>query len=459
MESRPNILFILVDDLDLLLGTINHMPHLQIEIINNGASFENTFITTPICCPSRVSLLKGQFAHNHQIYTNNPPSGGFPKFAMLQTENSTLATWLQQAGYHTALLGKYLNAYPMIENREYIPPGWNDWYVPVKGKPYTGLNYTLNINGEHVDYSDQPEDYITDVITQQAIDIIERESLNPDPFFIELSFFAPHEPYTPASRHQNLFQELQAPRTPSFNEEDVSDKPGRIRFDPVLNGREIGEIDNIYRQRVRAMQSVDEAILALIEVLTNTGQLENTYIIFTSDNGFHLGQHRDLEGKGSPYEEDIRVPFFIVGPDVPKNKKSEILISNVDFAPTIAHLAGIAPPTYVDGTSFAHILRSSTRAIGADWREAILIEFYGFSSDLEVVPPSYLALRTSKYLYVEYLESNFRELYDLSLDPFQLNNIASNNNEDLMEYLSNWLSLLAECVGDECFSAEKAPPN
>ena len=131
MESRPNFLFILADDLDLLLGTIDFMPHLQKEIIGNGITFENSFITTPICCPARVSFLKGQYAHNHEIYTNNPPSGGFPKFALLQTENSTLATWLQQAGYHTALLGKYLNAYPIAENREHLPPGWNDWYFPV----------------------------------------------------------------------------------------------------------------------------------------------------------------------------------------------------------------------------------------------------------------------------------------------------------------------------------------
>lgn len=450
-DNRPNFVFILVDDLDLLLGTINHMPILKQEIIDKGLSIENFFISTPICCPSRVTFLKGQYAHNHQVFTNNLPGGGFPKFAELQSESSTIATWLQGAGYHTSFLGKYMNAYPIAKNRGYIPPGWNDWVSPVNGKPYTGLNYTLNVNGEFVDYDDAAEDYISDVLTNYAVEIIERESQSRNPFFMQISYYAPHEPFTPALRHEQLFAELQAPRTPSFNEDDVSDKPGGIRFDPQFTANEIGEIDHAFRQRVRAMQSVDEAIAEIVGALDASGLLENTYLIFTSDNGFHLGQHRDAEGKGLPYEEDIRVPFFIRGPEIMEGKvEADFLASNVDFAPTIAELAGIQPPDYLDGLSLVPLLLGSADLQEGLKRDAVLIEFYGFNSEEAAALLVYGALRTREYTYIEYFEDNFIEVYDLVNDPYQLDNIANQVSDDFLDFFSNWLHSLLDCAGDEC---------
>ena len=184
--------------------------------------------------PSRSSFLRGQYTHNHQVYTNSSPLGGFEKFYSLQNETSTLATWLQAAGYQTVLLGKYLNGYPDPSNRTYIPPGWNEWYSPAKGSPYQELNYSLNENGKLVAYGIGARDYMTDVLSGKTDDFIRRSASDPRPFFIYLATYAPHEPAIPAPRHADLFPNLQVPRTPSFDEADVSDKPSNIAADPLL---------------------------------------------------------------------------------------------------------------------------------------------------------------------------------------------------------------------------------
>jgi len=476
--NRPNILFILTDDLDADLNTIDYMPHLHEIMTSRGLTINDFFITNSLCCPSRSTFLRGQYTHNHGVLGNDAPQGGFERFYNLKDESSTMATWLQAAGYRTVLLGKYLNGYPFAEDRAYIPPGWTEWYSPAKGRPYVGFKYTLNENGSFVDYDDhgqQPSQYMTDVLAQKTVDFIKRSSADAKPFFIYLSTYAPHAPARPAPRHAELFPGLKAPRTPSFNEADVSDKPAGTRDDPLLAEDQIAKIDETYRSRVQSMQAVDEMLVQLINTLKETGQLDNTYIIFTSDNGYHLGQHRLLGGKGSPYDEDLRVPFVIRGPGIePDTSLDGYITGNVDIAPTFAELAGVIPPAFVDGRSLVPLFSANKPPV-SEWRLGYLIEFYGYGKDesasipesttssasmaglLEPLDsnqplstdPEYLGLRTSNYLYVEY-NDDFRELYDLQKDPYEMENIAGRADPALVSQLSKWLHALSTCSGNTC---------
>lgn len=455
--DRPNILFILTDDLDAELGTISYMPHLQELLAAQGLTVADFFISQPLCCPSRATFLRSQYTHNHGIYRNDPPNGGFEEFYALQNESSTLATWLQAAGYRTVLLGKYLNGYPFPEDRTYVPVGWDEWYSAAKGSPFAGYTYTLNENGKQVDYNETGQgesQYMTDVLARKAGDFIKRSSAEQVPFFVYLSTYAPHVPVKPAPRHENLFPDLQAPRTGSFNEADVSDKPVGIRFDPLHSEDEIADMDAEYRARVQTMQAVDEMIAYLISMLKETNQLDNTYIIFTSDNGYHLGQHRLLNGKATPYEEDIHVPFIIRGPGIEANTILQgYLTGNVDFAPTIAELAGVIPPDYVDGRSMVQLLGAERPPV-SEWRSGYLLEFYGYNEqgadpNAPAPAPEYLGLRTQDYLYVEY-QDGFIELYDLNTDPYQMENISATADKALLGQLSEWLRALSACAGRQC---------
>src|SRR6185295_6488695 len=245
-----------------------------------------------------------------------------------------------QAGYRTALIGKYLNEYPDSDAPSYVPPGWDEWVVPAGGAPYTQFDYTLNLNGSLVEHAGTPADYLGDVLSRQARNFVTKASADGVPFFLYLTPYSPHKPCTAAPRHAGLFSKVKAPRTPSFNEADVSDKPEGIREKALLTKGDIALLDSLYRRRLQSLQSVDEAVAALITTLEKAGQLDNTFIIFTSDNGFHIGQHRLLGSKYTPYEEDIRIPLIVRGPGVPAGAKAKALVENVDLAPTIAQLAG-----------------------------------------------------------------------------------------------------------------------
>jgi arylsulfatase A-like enzyme len=490
-ENRPNIILIIADDLDLRLGTLDTMPNLQKLLIQPGLSFENFYVTNSLCCPSRSTFLRGQYTHNHEIYTNIFPTGGFEKFYETGLESSTLAAWLQSAGYRTVLLGKYLNGYPMRNDLLHIPPGWSEWYSPSKGKPYSGFNYTLNENGKPVNYGNAPEDYLTDVIAQKSIDFIERASADKVPFFLYLSTYAPHEPPKAAYRHRQLFLDARAPQTPSFNEADVSDKPSGIQGNPLLTDEDIIKLNELYINRLQSMQAVDELIPQLIQALEKTGSLNNTYIIFTSDNGYHLGQHRLKNGKATAYLEDIQVPFIVRGPGITAGRSIQgYVASNIDFAPTIADLAGVIPPAFVDGRSLTSLFPDD-RLAQSSWRQAILLEYYRVanpnkkstptlidrlrnfvagdssgvlepSDNLPGQTPSFLeapykGLITPQYKYVKY-DDGFIELYDLQADPYELVNISSTANPAMLNKFSDWLNRLITCAGTTCREADSNPP-
>lgn len=474
-EKRPNIIIIIADDLDLKLGTINYMQNLQELMVVRGTTLNDFFVTTPMCCPSRANILRGQYTHSHQVYNNEAPYGGFLKFYETGNEASTIAVWLQAAGYRTSLIGKYFNGYPFRDDRTYVPAGWSEWASPAQKNAYDGYDYVLNENGVLASYSPDEENYFTDVMNRKAVDFIERAAQDETQFFLYLAPFAPHEPATPAKRHLDLFPSIAAPRTPSFNENDVSDKLGDMSRNQLLTEEQISNIDYMYRQRILSMQAVDEMLLNLITTLEKTGELDNTYIVFTSDQGYHLGQHRFYYGKSTFYEEDIAVPFIVRGPGIPEDSEvSGLLAGNVDIAPTFAEWAGVIPPEFVEGRSLAGILAGESVS-EINWRQVFLLETYGFSinEDSTKIPlfgevfdsvfgllsaqkvnQSSIGLRTAQYTYIEHADGSM-ELYDQVMDPYQLENLAASADPYLLERLSTWSHELALCSGNDCLRVEE----
>jgi len=469
---HPNIIFILTDD--MTLSDLQYMPKTEELLGKGGMTFSQFFIGLTLCCPSRSCILLGEYPHNSQITGNNPPAGGFTKFHNLGLEYYAFPVWLQQVGYRTALFGKYLNGYPGDVEPTYVPPGWSEWYSPVKDDAYAEFNYTVNQNGQLLQYGNAPEDYGTDVISRLASDFIGRSVQSSAPFFAYVSVFAPHLPATPAPRHQDLFQDLALPKSPSFNEAETSDKPKYIRSNVLLTQHQIDRMETIYRDRVRSLQAVDEMVANIVAQLDQLGQLNNTYIFFTSDNGYHMGEHRLPQGKGTAYEEDIHVPLLVLGPDIQPGSTVNAITGNIDLAPTFAELAGIGSPSFVDGRSLVKFLRGQPVD---QWRGGFLLErgslgeavsnnFSGTplppgfeqpdSTFDEETFPNYVGLRTADYTYLEYATGEI-ELYDLHADPFELENIASRANPALLVTLHNWLEALRMCAGESCRSADIQP--
>lgn len=471
----PNVVFILADDLDnevfSQLGAIKSL------LADNGVRFKNNFVSLSLCCPSRVTTLRGQFAHNTGVYTNQLPNGGFEKAYRDGLENSTIATWLQAAGYRTALFGKYLNGYPDgAPSPTYVPPGWTHWVSPNGGSPYSEYNYALNENGKTVYYGGAPSHYLDDVLARKTTAFIKNTTANyPDkPFFIYLAPYAPHEPATPPPRYAGRFPKAKAPRTASLNEAIVTDKPAWIRKKAPLTATEIANIDDLYRKRRQSMLAVEDLVKELIDTLRATGQLDQTFIFFTSDNGFHLGQHRLSWGKNTAYEEDIGVPLVVRGPGVPAGRVVDKITANVDFAPTFAEIAGVTPPSFVDGRSLVPLLTGTTPPV---WRQALLLEHGGpvgvtASGAEPLLKPRdayraqplkpgaarvFAGLRTPERSYVEYLTGE-RELYELQTDPAQLNNVYATADPALKTKLSTWLGSLRHAAGQALRNIEQTPP-
>ena len=485
--EQPNIILVLTDD--LTVDDLSHMPNLRSQLIERGTTFENAFVTDSLCCPSRATILRGQYAHNTGVLGNGPPNGGYEKFRSLGRQNSTIATWLQDAGYRTVLIGKYMNDY----QGTYVPPGWDEWYA-VSGN-YTSSD--LNENGSIVSY-DPARYHLDDVFADKAVDFIRDPSGNvpsvlvPDrPFFMWIGTKAPHQPADPAPRYEDALPDVSLPRPPSFDEEDVSDKPDWISDNPPLGPQQIADAEDLYRKRLQSMLAVDDAIGQLVNALKASGELDNTYIFFTSDNGFHLGTHRLSIGKWTAYEEDIRVPLIVRGPGVPEGRKLEHLVLNNDLAPTFADLAGVEVPTFVDGRSLVPLLTDDPPP-PQDWRQAFLVESIAESAEIpssvvgnaplrlltgdtqpsedwrrasplqrssikEAGRPAFKAVRTEDHLYVEYATGE-SELYDLDKDPYELHNEYKNTDLDQLWRYEGWLDDLRDCAGEECRAAEDGYP-
>ena len=302
---RPNVLVIETDDQTVesmrVMGNVNSL------VAARGTTFANSFVNYALCCPSRATFLTGQYAHNHQILGNAPPNGGFNRFQALHGNNN-LAVWLQNAGYYTAMIGKYLNGY---SNNPPVPPGWSEWQAAAPDTQEV-YDYTLNQQGTLVHLGTDPADFKQDVLTRRAVNFVDRRAPRPRPFFLWLTYTAPHgggpdpnpnppgdcgNTAKPAPRHANAFDSEPLPRPPNFNEADVSDKPAAIRNLPRLTASRIADIQRQYRCRLESLLSVDEGVKAIVDELRAQGELASTLLVFTSDNGFFHGEHRIPERK------------------------------------------------------------------------------------------------------------------------------------------------------------------
>jgi N-acetylglucosamine-6-sulfatase len=433
---------------DQTVESLRVMKNVKRHLVAQGTSFDNSFASFALCCPSRATFLTGQYAHNHGVLSNKPPYGGYYE---LNGEN-TLPVWLKRAGYETILVGKYLNGYGDRDKRE-IPPGWTEWHGAVNNSAYQFYDYTLNENGKLVKYGRDPQSYQTDVYADKAVEIVRRRASEKRPFFLWVSFLAPHVggPPTPgrstlttlpAPRHLGRFSASPLPTPPSFNEEDVSDKPGSIRTRPPLTERQVAQITERYQLRLESLLAVDDAVGRIVAALEKKGELSRTLILFTSDNGFLQGEHRIPIGKERPYEPSTRVPLVMRGPGVPAGLRLRQPVANIDLAPTIVAAARAHAGLQMDGRPLWPLLADP----GVFWGRDLLHE--GPLND--EVQSKFTALRTPRWLYVRYVTGG-EELYDLLVDPDQLTNLrtdpgAAGVRADLRGRLVDFET----CIGRDC---------
>ena len=447
--SRPNIVVIMTDD--QTAESMRVMSGVRSVLGRRGTTFERALVSTALCCPSRATFFTGQYMHNHGVLGNRPPEGGY---ARLDTAE-WLPVWLQRAGYHTLHIGKFLNRYGQDRPPEEVPPGWSEWYASVDPSTYQFYGYRLNENGVVTSY---PR-YSTDEFAQRTVDAVTRLAPSPDPFFISLAFVAPHtggprdpdDPVglatpSPAARHRDAFAGEPLPRSPAFNEADVSDKPNFIRRRPRLTPARVAAVEENYSQELESLLAVDEGVVNIVEALRASGELDNTLIVFTSDNGYFHGEHRVSRGKVMIYEQSIRVPLILRGPGVPAGARRRQLVSNADLAPTILDAAGAVPGRVQDGESLFGLLSDG----GLESGRELLLEG---PSGIQAV--AFSALRNYRFTYAEH-DNGARELYDLERDPDQLESVHDDPAYDAIQArLSQRLAALQICAGASCRTRPK----
>jgi arylsulfatase A-like enzyme len=451
--ERPNIVFVLADD--FALNLVQYMPHL-LKMQQDGVTFANYFVTDSPCCPSRSSIFTGRYPHNTGIYRNVGTDGGYLGFLNRGHERTTFATALTAAGYHTAMLGKYLNGYQPQRNA--VAPGWSEW--DVAGNGYPGFNYDLNQNGKVVRYANRPEDYMTDVLSAAAANFIKQQTSD-TPFMIEIATFAPHAPYTPAPRDANAFPGLRAPRTPAFNAAPDPAAPKWLAAHPQLAEIEVAMIDNDFRKRAQSVLAIDAMIGELQQAVAAIGAADNTYFVFSSDNGYHMGEHRLTPGKMTAYDTDIHVPLVVTGPGVPAGSTVEEIVQNIDLCPTFTELGFAAAPSSIDGRSLAPLLRGE-KVEG--WRTVALVEHRGpvrnftdpdLPSPRSGNPTTHEAIRMATSLDVKYA-SGEKEYHDLVADPYELRNTYASLPDDRKAALHATLDAVQNCHGAaSCRAAER----
>ena len=466
--ERPNLVVVMTDD--QTVSELAGMPHTRRLIGAKGVRFDRSYVSFPVCCPSRATYLTGQYAHNHGVMGLYPPTGGYGRF----DKRNALPVWLQRAGYHTAHLGKFLNGYGDQEPAD-VPPGWSDWHATVDYSTYSMWGYTINHNGRLRTYGrpfvETPRLYQTDVIARKAESIVERQAGEGDPLFLSVNFLGPHHEsrsiqrrsgwlVRPAPRHRGAFASAALPRAASFNEQDMSDKPRFLRRRArLLRSRDVATIVRDSRARRAALLSVDEGVARIVAALRRTGELANTYVLFTSDNGYMQGEHRVRSGKMLPYDPSTRVPLLIRGPGIPAGRATSELVANTDLAPTLLDLAGARPGKTLDGRSLVAFARSP----GIRTKRAILHETGGarYAGPREQDERtnsrrplrrvmSYRAIRTPRWLYVRWHNGD-RELYDLRRDRDQMRSLhAGSAHRRVRLVLAKRLRALARCAGAGC---------
>lgn len=435
--ERPSVVFVLVDDMSAaLLPTMAEVGRMRAE----GTSFDNYFVNDSLCCPSRTSILTGNFPHDTGVFDNSGDDGGYRAFLANDNEPRSFAVALQAAGWRTGFMGKYINGY--APEKHGVPSGWEVW--DVAGDGYRQYDYSMNHNGKVRRHGSKEEDYLTDVLARRAEAFVRESVRQQKPFFLEVAPFAPHSPFTPAPRHLGLFPDLQAPRSPAFLHRPGPTAPAWLRAIPAIE--KAGDLDESFRKQARSLQAVDE-LLARLRALSAELAVP-TWFFFSSDNGFHYGDHSLKPGKMTAFDTDIRVPLVVSGPGV-AHREVDAVVHSVDLHPSFVELAEATPFPGVDGRSLLPWLRGETPA---GWRSHTLIEHHGEPAPkdpdkqkkAQANPPDYSALRSRDMLYVEYATGE-REYYDRQADPHELVNRAGELGAELLEGLHAQLYAATSC--------------
>jgi arylsulfatase A-like enzyme len=399
--AQPNIVVLLTDD--QRRDTLPYLPIVGRLLVRHGITFTDGYVVNPVCCPSRSSILTGLYSHSTGVYTNHRPDGGFSAF----DDESTVATWLQAAGYRTGLFGKYLNQYG---RDPYVPPGWDRWFATHGNGGY--FDYEAVSDATVRKYGSDPASYGTAVLRDEAVAFIEETDAG-TPIFLYWAPHAPHEPATPRRSDLGTFSSLPPSRPISYDEANVEDKPEYVARHAEIDAARAAEIDRFRERQIESLQAVDRAVRAIVRALREGDRLHDTMIVFLSDNGMLWGEHR-LQGKGVPYEEAIGVPFVVrYDALVPSPRRDDHLVLNIDLAATFAALAGAEAPA-MEGRSLLPLLRDAV----SDWRTAFLVEHVGTGAG---AAPTLCALHTDRYVLIRYATGE-EELYDLDRDPFEIAN-------------------------------------
>jgi N-acetylglucosamine-6-sulfatase len=438
-QTRPNVIVIDTDDMNA--ADIAAMRSTLSLLGAKGTTFRNSYVSYPLCCPSRATFLTGQYAHNHGVLTDL-------RFDDLRGGN-TLAVWLKRAKYRTAMVGKYLNGYGRVFPRQ-VPPGWSQWFGLTAGTEQRRYGFKLNENRRIRKYPRAPQNYVDYVLNSKVNALIKQWAISPRPFFL---YYNPNNPHgesqtpfwstrdpEPAPQYLGAFGDLKAPRTPNFDEADVSDKPSVVAGIPRLDDATLADIDRRYVGRLESLLSVDDEVKRIVGQVRKWGDKRNTFFIFTSDNGLELGAHR-IEFKDFLYEEAERVPLIIRGPGFPAGATRDQLVANVDLAPTILQLTQVQPGLPQDGVPLLPLARDP--GLGAN--RTLLFESFDIGT---------FGVRQGPWKYNRW-ENGDEELYNLDTDPYELNNLlhgpGRGTYNGIRDQLSDALAHLRSCVGSSCY--------
>ena len=503
-DGRPNILVVMTDDMSA--ADLELMPNVQKLLVRKGTTFDDAIDSFPLCCPARATFITGQYAHNHGVEGNFAPYGWYG----MRNRGNTLPSWLQDAGYRTGMVGKWLNGYGSRDQHGEIPKGFDIWRGLLDVSAYDYANFVMNIDGKLkawgdkefarrlvefaiIQVDDEPdslqsilakleevfgprpysywgadvsEAYSPDITGKIAEDLVKAERKQEDPFFLWWSPASPHREDVattlmgrpgpdprPPPRYEDVSKTYTLPQPPNFNEADTTDKSQNFQDKaPLLTEEQIAQLQLDYEGRVGSLLAVDDHVKKLVGILKKTDQLKNTVIMFLSDNGWMQGEHRISGDKFLPYEEALRVPLVMRGPGIPKGQVVEGQISNVDFAPTLLDAADAKAGRTVDGVSLLPTMRNPNKRP----KRALQIEapqplFLSASIPVNAWDRPYSGVRTDRYTYVVWTETGEKELYDRETDPFQLDNVAGDPAYAAVEAdLAAKLEQLQTCKGKAC---------